>query len=63
VFESKVLRKNLHQRMMMEAVQTSETMVNSYQSTRRHDPEDGHLQIHRRENLKSNEDELIDLYS
>jgi hypothetical protein len=29
--------------LMMEAVQTSETSVNSYQSTRRYDPEDSHL--------------------
>jgi hypothetical protein len=28
---------------MMEAVQTSETLVNSYQSTRRYNPENGHL--------------------
>jgi hypothetical protein len=28
---------------MMEAVQTSETSVNSYQSTRRYNPEDSHL--------------------
>jgi hypothetical protein len=29
--------------LMMEAVQTTETSVNSYQSTRRYNPEDGHL--------------------
>jgi hypothetical protein len=28
----------------MQAVQTSETSVNSYQSTRRYNPEDSHLQ-------------------
>jgi hypothetical protein len=28
---------------MSEAVQTSETLVNWYQSTRRYNPEDGHL--------------------
>jgi hypothetical protein len=39
--------------LMMEAVQTSETLVNSYQSTRRYNPEDGNLHSHRRENLKS----------
>jgi hypothetical protein len=39
--------------LMMEAVQTSETLVNSYQSTRRYNPEDSHLHSHRRENLKS----------
>jgi hypothetical protein len=30
----------------MEAVQASETSVNSYQSTRRYNPEGGHLQLH-----------------
>jgi hypothetical protein len=39
--------------LMMEAVQTSETSINSYQTTRRYNPEDGHLGIHSRENLKS----------
>jgi hypothetical protein len=39
--------------LMMEAVRTSETSVNSYQSTRRYNPEDGHLHSHRCENLKS----------
>jgi hypothetical protein len=29
--------------LMMEAVQTSETSVNPYQSTRRYNPEDSHL--------------------
>jgi hypothetical protein len=31
--------------LMMEAVQTSETLVNSYQSTRRYNPEDSHLLV------------------
>jgi hypothetical protein len=31
--------------LMMEAVQTSETSVNSHQSTRRYNPEDSHLHI------------------
>jgi hypothetical protein len=35
-------------RVMMEAVQTSETSVNSYQSTRRYNPEDSHLQANSR---------------
>jgi hypothetical protein len=39
--------------LMMEAVQTSETSVYSYKSTRRYNPEDGHHRCHRRENLKS----------
>jgi hypothetical protein len=38
--------------LMMEAIQTYETLVNSYQSTRRYNPEDSHLYSHRRENLK-----------
>jgi hypothetical protein len=29
--------------LMMEAVQTSETLVNSYQSTRRYNAEDSHV--------------------
>jgi hypothetical protein len=29
--------------LMMEAVSTSETLVNFYQSTRRYNPEDSHL--------------------
>jgi hypothetical protein len=39
--------------LMMEAVATSKTSVNSYQSAWRYNPEDGHLHTHRRENLKS----------
>jgi hypothetical protein len=38
--------------LVMEAVQTSETLVNLHQSTRRCNPEDSHL-FHRRQNLKS----------
>jgi hypothetical protein len=38
---------------MMEAVNTSETTVNFYQTTRRYNPEDSHLRTNRRENLKS----------
>jgi hypothetical protein len=38
---------------MMEAAKTSEKLVNFYQTTRRYNPEDSHLRIHRRENLKS----------
>jgi hypothetical protein len=37
----------------MEAIQSSETSVQSTTSTRRHTPEDGILHSHRRENLKS----------
>jgi hypothetical protein len=39
--------------LMMEAVQTSETLENLYQSTLRYNPEDSHLRTHRREKLKS----------
>jgi hypothetical protein len=39
--------------LMMEAVRTSEALVNFYQTTRRYNPEDSHLRTHRRENLKS----------
>jgi hypothetical protein len=39
--------------LMMKATQTSETLVNWYQSTRRYNPEDSHLRTHRSENLKS----------
>jgi hypothetical protein len=39
--------------LMMEAANTSETLVNVYQTTRRYNPEDSHLHTHRRENLKS----------
>jgi hypothetical protein len=38
--------------LIMEAVRTSETLVNSYQSAWRCNPEDGHFLIHHRENLK-----------
>jgi hypothetical protein len=39
--------------LMMEAVQSSETLVNSYQPTQLCNPEDSHLHTHRRETLKS----------
>jgi hypothetical protein len=39
--------------LMMEAVRTSETLVNFCQSTRPYNPEDNHFRTHRRENLKS----------
>jgi hypothetical protein len=37
----------------MEAVSTSETLVNFYQNKRRNKSEGGHIYNHRRENLKS----------
>jgi hypothetical protein len=39
--------------LMMEAVGTSETSANFYQTTQRNIPEDGNLHTRRRENLKS----------
>jgi hypothetical protein len=39
--------------LMMEAVRTSDTFVNSYQSTQCYNPEDKHLCTHCRENPKS----------
>jgi hypothetical protein len=38
---------------MMEATSNSETSLNFYQTTRHYNPEDSHLHIRRRENLKS----------
>jgi hypothetical protein len=40
---------------------TSETLVNVYQTTRCYNPEDSHLHTHRRENLKSNNDNVCQL--
>jgi hypothetical protein len=39
--------------LFMEAVQTSETVVNLYQSARRYNPGDSRLRTHLSENLKS----------
>jgi hypothetical protein len=39
--------------LIMEEAGTSEASVNFYQTTRRKNPEDSHLHIRRRENLKS----------
>jgi hypothetical protein len=50
VFSVRVFQRLIAQ--MEEAVQTSETSVNSYQSTRRYNPEGSHLHTHRRENLR-----------
>jgi hypothetical protein len=52
----------LHQQggAMMERAEASETSANSYQSTRRYNPEDGHLHTHRRENLKSYFNNAVD---
>jgi hypothetical protein len=42
--------------LMLEAVSTSETSVNLYQTSRRNNPEDSYLHTRRRENLKSSSD-------
>jgi hypothetical protein len=39
--------------MMIDTARTSETLTDFYQTTRRNNPEDGHLRTHRREKLKS----------
>jgi hypothetical protein len=48
-----VLAASIIGAMMMAVASTSETLVNFYQTTRRNNPEDSHLHIRRRENLKS----------
>jgi hypothetical protein len=48
-----VLRSRIFYTLKMEAIRSSETSVQSTTSTRRHNPEDGILHSHRRENLKS----------
>jgi hypothetical protein len=45
--------------LTMEAVRTSETSVNVYQTSRRNMPEDSHLRAHRRKNLKSHKNILF----
>jgi hypothetical protein len=45
--------------LMMEAVCTSETSVNFYETTRRNIPQDCHLHTRLRENLQSNINHLI----
>jgi hypothetical protein len=42
-------------RVIMEAVQTSEKLVNSYKSTRCYNPENSHIHSHRHGSLKSHE--------
>jgi hypothetical protein len=44
---------------MMEAVRTSETLVNLHQSTWHYNPEDSHLHTHRNENFKSYKLEVL----
>jgi hypothetical protein len=45
--------------LIMEAVNTSETSVNFYETTRRSIPEDYHLHTRRRENLKSQDFRVV----
>jgi hypothetical protein len=47
--------------LMMEAARTSETLVNFYQTTLRHNPEDSHLFAHCHENLESYSTSFISL--
>jgi hypothetical protein len=42
-----------HPDLNMEAVCSSETLVSTYQSTRRHNQKEQHGHLHRRENIKS----------
>jgi hypothetical protein len=53
--EKEELGRTCHRLMMLmvEAVTTTETSVNSYQSTRRYNPEDSHIHNYRSQNLKS----------
>jgi hypothetical protein len=44
--------------LMMKAARTSETSANFYQTTSRNIPEDSHLHIRRRENLKSHKENV-----
>jgi hypothetical protein len=44
--------------LMMEAISTSETLANLYETTRRNIPEDSHLHTRHRENLKSHVGQL-----
>jgi hypothetical protein len=46
---------------MMEAAESSKTLVNFYQTTRCHNPEDSHLRTNRRENLKSHISYVIEI--
>jgi hypothetical protein len=45
--------------LMMEAGRTSETSVNFYQTARRNNPEDSHLDTRRLDNLKFNLSYLV----
>jgi hypothetical protein len=56
---SEVCAASIIRAMMMEAAHTSETSVNFYQTTRRYNPEDSHLNSRRRENPKSY---LVEVY-
>jgi hypothetical protein len=49
--------------LLMEAVSTSETSVNLYETTRRDIPEDSHLHTRRRENLKSHKEHVWKTYT
>jgi hypothetical protein len=50
---SEVRTASINRAMMMEAVRTSETSVQSNVTTRRYNPEDSKFHTRRRENVKS----------
>jgi hypothetical protein len=47
-FQRSLLPLSSGRALKMEAVRTSETLVNFYQTIRRYSPEDSHLRTHRR---------------
>jgi hypothetical protein len=46
--------------LKMEAVYSSETLVSTYNSVRRYNPEDRHRHLHHRENLKSQTVQMLE---
>jgi hypothetical protein len=49
--------------LMMEAISTSETSADFYQTTRHNIPDDSNLYSSRRENLKSHQNQLFWIFS
>jgi hypothetical protein len=43
----------MHRSILVSLLDTGRWLLNFYQTTRRYNPEDGHLRTNRRENLKS----------
>jgi hypothetical protein len=56
VYRHLILRAPITFALIMEVVNTSETSDSFYETTRRNIPEDSHLHIRRRENLKCHSD-------